>query len=196
MNCMVRRGLAAAAVVGTLAGCASPPPSPAAGLDYKSRAVTRTDGGVRVSTAVLSAEESAAVYGAPLAKKAIQPVWIEVENRDDHAYFLLSPGLDPNFFPASEAAETLAAGDSPEQRAELDRRFRQLAFRNPVPPGATTSGFVLTNLDEGVKFVQLDLVASRRARTFSILTVVPGFRADYKASEVFRRDIYPLERRS
>ena len=65
----------------------------------------------------------------------------------------------------------------------LDRRFRQLAFRNPVLPGATTSGFVLTNLDEGVKLVQLDLVADRRVRTFSILTVVPGFRGDYKASD-------------
>ena len=192
MNSMVRRRLIAAVVAGTLVGCASsPPPSPAAGPDYKGRAVTRAEGGVRVSTAVLSAEESAAVYGVPLAKRAIQPVWIEVENRDDRAYFLLSPGLDPNFFPASEAAEALAAGDSREQRAALDRRFRQLAFRNPVLPGATTSGFVLTNLDEGVKLVQVDLVASGRTRTFSILTIVPGFRADYHISEVFRREIYP-----
>ena len=134
-----------------------------------------------------------AVYGVPLAAKAIQPVWIEVENREEQAYFLLSPGLDPNFFPASEAAEALASDSSREQQAALDRRFRQLAFRNPVLPGATTSGFVLTNLDEGVKLVQLDLVASRRVRTFSVLTVVPGFRGDYKASEVFRREIYSPE---
>jgi hypothetical protein len=189
---MMWRVVAAAVVAAALAGCVSTPPqSPGAGLDYKRRAVTRTDGGVRVSTVVLSAEESAAVYGVPLAEKSIQPVWIEVENRDDRAYFLLSPGLDPNFFPASEAAEALAAGDSREQRAALDRRFRQLAFRNPVAPGATTSGFVLTHLDEGVKLVQVDLVASGRTRTFSILTVVPGFRADYHISEVFRREIYP-----
>ncbi|MBB3268667.1 hypothetical protein FHW79_006342 [Azospirillum sp. OGB3] len=152
--------------------------------------MTRIDGGVRVSTAVLSTNESATVYGVPLAAKAIQPVWIEVENREEQAYFLLSPGLDPNFFPASEAAEALTSGDSREQQAMLDGRFRQLAFRNPVLPGATISGFVLTNLDEGVKLVQLDLVGSRHVRTFSILTVVPGFRGDYKASEVFRREIY------
>ena len=53
----------------------------------------------------------------------------------------------------------------------------QLAFHNPVLPGTTTSGFVLTNLDEGGKLVQIDLVASGRAKTFSILTIVPGFRA-------------------
>ncbi len=52
---------------------------------------------------------------------------------------------------------------------------------------------MLTNLDEGGKLVQIDLVASQRVRTFSILTVVPGFRADYEASEVFRRTIYSPE---
>src|SRR5947199_374108 len=84
---------------------ATPAPPPAATIDYKSRAVTRTEGNVRVSAAVLSAQESLAVYGLPLATKSLQPVWIEVENREDRPYFLLSPGLDPNFFPASEAAE-------------------------------------------------------------------------------------------
>jgi hypothetical protein len=169
-------------------------PPPAANQDYESRAVTRTEGGVRVSTAVLSADESATVYGVPLANKSIQPVWIEVENREERAYYLLSPGLDPNFFPASEVSETFASGESPEQKVELDRRFRELAFRNPVPPGVTTSGFVLTNLDEGFKFVQIDLVTSGRVRTFSILAIVPAFRSDYRVSEVFRRDIYPPEK--
>jgi hypothetical protein len=186
------RILGVAVVAVTLVACTSMPP--AANLDYKSRAVTRTEGGVRVSTTVLSADESVSVYGVPLADRSIQPVWIEVENREDRSYYLLSPGLDPNFFPASEASETLAPNESPEQKAELDRRFRQLAFRNPVLPGATTSGFVLTNLDEGFKFVQIDLVTSGRARTFSILAIVPGLRSDYRFSEVFRRDIYPPEK--
>ena len=180
--------LASAALALALVGCASAPP--AANLDYKSRAVTRSEGGMRVSAAVLSAGESAAIYGVPLAAKAIQPVWIEVENGEDSAYYLLSPGLDPNFFPASEAAETMTSHASPEQRAEFDRRFRQLAFRNPVLPGAKAAGFVLTNLDEGFKFVQIDLVSSGRARTFAILATVPGFLADYGVSEVFRRDIH------
>jgi hypothetical protein len=193
MNRIARRVLAVAVVAAALAGCASTPP-PTANIDYKSRVVMRAEGNVRISTAVLSAEESVTVYGVPLAKKSIQPVWIEVENREDRAYYLLSPGLDPNFFPASEAAEAFSSGDSHDGKAELDRRFRQLAFRNPVLPGATTSGFVLTNLDEGFKFVQLDLVANRRTRTFSILTIVPGFRADYRGTEVFRREIYPAEK--
>ena len=84
-----------------LTGCASVGPLPETEtLDYKSRATSRSDGGVIVSASVLSADESRDLYGVPLAKKGIQPVWIEVENGDDVAYWLMSPGLDPNFFPA------------------------------------------------------------------------------------------------
>ena len=131
MRRIARRVLAAAAVAIALVACTSMPP-PAANQDYKSRAVTRTEGGVRVSTAVLSADESATVYGVPLADKSIQPVWIEVENREDRAYYLLSPGLDPNFFPASEASETFASGESSEQKSNSTGAFVSL-------PSATLS---------------------------------------------------------
>lgn len=144
---------------------------------YRNRAVPYTEGGIDVSTAVLSPAESAAVYGVPLADRKIQPVWIEVRNREDRSYFLLSPGLDPNFFPASEAVEAFSSALPHDQQAELDRRFRALAFHNPVRPGETVSGFVLTSLDEGAKLVQVDLVARERARTFSVFVVVPGLRA-------------------
>src|SRR5207342_2908723 len=75
--------LAAVVVVVALAGCASTPAAVHDAGDYRQRAVTRADGGVRVSTAALTAQESERVYGEPLAKKSIQPVWIEVENHDD-----------------------------------------------------------------------------------------------------------------
>jgi len=183
--------LVSAVLVFAGAGCASVArQSDTSELDYKSRATSQSDGGVRVSTSVLSADESLSLYGVPLATKGIQPVWIQVENRDDLAYWLLSPGLDPNFFPASEGADVFA---SPDRREEIEQRFRDLAFRNPIPPGATGSGFVLTNLDEGVKMVQVDLVASGDLKTFSFLNPVPGFRADYHAREVFLREIYAPE---
>ncbi|SAL82948.1 hypothetical protein AWB67_06269 [Caballeronia terrestris] len=193
MNGMVNRLLIPLVIAFILSSCASTPP-PAGELTYKSRAVTRTEGGLRVSAAVLSAEESTATYGVALAKKSIQPVWVEVSNDETLGYFLMSPGVDPNFFPASEAAEAFANANSPGGKEELDQRFRRLAFRNPILAGQTNSGFVLTHLNEGAKLVQLDLVASAQARTFSILIVVPGFYADYHVSEVFRRDIYPPQK--
>jgi hypothetical protein len=176
----LKSALATLAIALTLAGCASTGIwTEADTKDYKERLQTRTDGGVRVSTSVLSASESEAIYGVPLADKGIQPVWIEVENHDDTPYWLLSPGLDPNFFPASEAADAFAATGDDNEAWEREQHFRKLAFKNPVTPGATVSGFILTRLNEGVKMVELDLVASGHLKTFSFLADVPGFRADY-----------------
>jgi len=178
--------LASSAMLIGVSGCALVSPQPEAlALDFKSRAITRSEHGVRVSTSVLSADESLAVYDAPLSTRGIQPVWIEVENRDSVDYWLMSSGLDPNFFPASEAADAFTSG-----QPEIEQRFRELAFRNPVPAGETVSGFVLTNLDEGVKMVQVDLVASGRLTAFSFLSVVPGFRADYRSREVLPRELH------
>ena len=70
---------------------------------YLERAQTSSAGPLRGSAAALSAEESAAVFGVPLADELIQPVWVEVENRDEVPYWLLFPGLDRGYFPPSEA---------------------------------------------------------------------------------------------
>jgi hypothetical protein len=185
---MTHQGWAVAviATAGMLVGPAHATEAPAAYPGYLERAQSKTLGEVTVSAAALSAEEGAAVYGVPLAEKLIQPVWVTVENRDDVPYWLMFPGLDPNFFPPSEAAEGMATGAGGPTLKELDGRFRELAFKNPVPPGATVSGFVLTNLSEGVKLLQVDLFADRRSHSFSFLAVVPGLKTDYEKSEVFR----------
>lgn len=185
--------VAALLVTACLAGCTSSSPSLTSdsGLGYQSRAETRSEGNVAVSAAALSAIESEAAYGLPLAEKGIQPVWVEIRNGAARPLWLLYPGLDPNFFPASEAADAFAVGESREKRYAIGERFARVGFRNPVLPGETRSGFVLTHLEEGVKLIQLDLVADDRAYSFSLFTIVPGFRSDYQASAVFRREVYP-----
>ena len=150
--------------------------------DYKSRIKTKTNGNLQVSTTVLSANESRAVYGVALANKGMQPVWVEIKNSGSKVYWLMFPGMDPYFFPASEAAEAYLLTHASGKQSKLEQHFQKLAFRNPIPPGATTSGFVLTNLDEGVKMVQVDLVADNEHKSFSFLTLVPGFRADFDKS--------------
>ena len=97
------------------------------------------------------------------------------------------PGLDPNFFPPTEAVEMFSENGQAEG---IQRIFKGLAFRNPVPTGGVVSGFVLTNLDEGVKIIQVDLVGNGQLRAFSFLVDVPGFRADYHARDTLRQDLY------
>jgi hypothetical protein len=191
MKGSLRTAFTSIVVAFTFAGCASIGPEPEIErMDYQSRATSRTDGGVTVSASALSVEEGREVYGVHLDKRGIQPVWIEVENNDDIAYWLMSPGLDPNFFPASEAVDVFTSTHPAETPEVLTERFDSLAFHNPIPPGTKVSGFILTNLDKGVKMIQVDLVASRRHKSFSFFSPIPGFRSDYRSRGVFIRELY------
>lgn len=159
---------------------------------YQQRIETRHVNDVTIRAVVLTNEESAATYGAPLSELSIQPVWIEVQNTSDAPHWLLYPGLDPNFFPASEAAEAMATARHGALEV-LDRRFRGLAFANPIPAGTTKSGYVLTNTREGAKLLQIDVFSDRHADTASILAFVPGLRADYEHKERLRARLLAAE---
>jgi hypothetical protein len=159
--------------------------------DYMHRLLTEIDGDVRVSTSALSPGEAKAAYGVPLAKFGIQPIWIEVENNSESTFWLMSIGLDPSFFTPTEAADIFSRGPGGGTDWELEQRFRSKAFRNPIVPGATVTGFILTNLDEGVKMVEIDLVASNELKTFSFLASIPGFRADYIEKKLIIEEAYP-----
>ncbi len=191
MNATPRATCASLILLLALTACASTGSQyETAAPDYTQRVTTRSDDDVSVSISVLSAEESRVVYGVDLAGKEIQPVWIEVTNTGASRFWLLSTGLDPDFFPPSEAADAFASEFGIEPAARLARKFEALAFRNPVPAGETVSGFVLTNLKQGVKMVQVDLFASGRFKSFSFLAAVPGFRSDYQARRVFEEQLY------
>ncbi len=69
MDRVVNRRLAAVGIAFALCGCAAATLQNPDGIGYKSRAVSRSEGGLQVSAAVLSDEESAAVFGVPLAKQ-------------------------------------------------------------------------------------------------------------------------------
>jgi hypothetical protein len=191
MACSLIKPLTSVIIVLALTGCASLGyETEAEKQDYKSRATIRSDGGVMVSASALSIDESREVYGVHLDKKGIQPVWIEVENNDEVAYWLMYPGIDPYFFPASEAVDVFASTHPDETPEVLTERFDRLAFRNPIPAGTRVSGFVLTNLDKGVKMIQVDLVADDRHKSFSFFSTVPGFLSDYRERGVFKRKLY------
>ena len=69
-------------------GCATSP-SQIESLDYQARAETQVDGRVRVSAVVLSPQEAENSFSVPLAKKGIQPIWLEVNNQEDKEFFLM-----------------------------------------------------------------------------------------------------------
>ncbi len=148
-------------------------------VGFRERAQSKSDEDVRVTVAVLSAEESKELFGVDLARKDIQPVWVKVENHDTVAYWFSSTGLDSDYFSPLEAAYAYHAGYSKAAREDMDDQFQHMKFKNPIVPNAAVSGFVFTNRDEGMKAVDIDLIGYEKAKFFTFVVPVPGIKADY-----------------
>ena len=146
-------------------GCATTKPPPVDPLAYKNRAESSINEDVTVTVAVPTIAEAQAIYGVGLASKHIQPVWLEVKNDSAETYWFLPSGLDPDYFSPSEAAFAFYS-DNEETNRQLDEKFQKLRFQNPIRPGTTQAGFVLVNLDEGFKAVDIDLIALKQSRAF------------------------------
>jgi hypothetical protein len=108
---------------------------------YLARAQTETEDGVTVTTAALSAAESGALFGVDLADDDIQPVWIEIENREDAAYWYMHRYTDPMYFSAAEVAFA-NRGFAGAANQRMEEVFHQRSLEGYVPPLSTVAGFV------------------------------------------------------
>jgi hypothetical protein len=147
---------------------------------FRDRSLSKHDDEVRVTVAVPSAEENQALFSANLALKEIQPVWVKVENHSDQTYYLISAATDPNYFSPNETAFAVHGGLSRSDQKKMENHFRSMSIRNPILPQTAVSGFIFTNLDEGEKVVQIDLIASQRIKFFTFFVQIPGIRVDYQ----------------
>ena len=148
-------------------------------LAYKNRTKSSVKEGVTVTVAVPTIAEAQAIYGVKLAAKDIQPVWLEVENDSDDGYWFLPSGLDPEYFSPSEAAFAFYT-DKDKTNRQLVEKFKNLHFQNPIWPKSTRAGFVLVNLDEGYKAIDIDLLSRQTVKSYSFIIADPDFRADHK----------------
>ena len=154
-------------------------PRPIHDVPFMERSQSKIDGEVRVTVAVLSAEESRQLFGVDLAGKNIQPVWVRVQNADTEGYWLMSSGTDPDYFSPLEAAYAFHTAFADSTNRKIDDNFRVMSFRNPIAPGTSVSGFIFTNRDEGTKIVDIDLIGRGRVKFFTFFVTVPGIKADY-----------------
>ena len=172
-----------------LFGCATTRFQPES-LDYRTRAETQSDRGVRVSAVVLSQEETQNSFALPLAKKGIQPVWVEIVNQEDKGFYLMVLSVDPNYFSPSELAWMFRN----EGEGSLDDKIEVFLDRHipvVIPAHSTTSGYVFTNLDPGAKAFAVELFGKKDVRSFRFAQEVPGFESDFKRVDfhrLYRRD--------
>lgn len=172
-----------------LAACASAPtyhPDMPEG-DWKSRAQSQQANGVEVTAAVPSARESRELFGMPLYKKGIQPVWLQIRNNRETVVNFLPVGLDPQYFSPLEVANTdLKDKKAADPKTLVDEFFLQQGIGVlAVEPGQTRSGFIFSKLDEGTKGFNVDIVGPadkkgiRDFNTFTFFIPVPGLNIDH-----------------
>jgi hypothetical protein len=165
-----------------VSGCAVYVPPKPWQTELHSRAETQSIEGVRVSAVVLSAEESQQIFGSPLVQKNIQPIWFKVENQTDQKYVLMILSIDPNYYSPSEAAwKSRSLG---ERGTDVKiQYFSKLGIPIVFPPMSTSSGFVYSNFDPGVKVFAVELLSEGHVRRFNFMLPVPGFKADFMSKD-------------
>jgi hypothetical protein len=175
------------------------------------RATTCQIGQLIVRAAVLDDRESDRFFGTPLARRGIQPVWLEIRNHESEPYRLRLASLDPNYYPPLEAAYVnhFHVGRRLFAFGFLAWLFAPLLILLPfkilgaraanrkmnayfeahgigwglIKPGNRLSGFVFTTLDEGTKQFSVRLLGTSCTKDFSFSIPVPGLRVDYGHKE-------------
>jgi len=175
----VPRGAGALSLILALSACATEPGT----LEpegYLARAQSETHDGVTVTTSALSAAESAALFGVDLADDAIQPVWIEIENREDAAYWYMHRYTDPMYFSPAEVAFANRSWFAAEANQRMEAGFQQRSLQGYVPPLSTVAGFVYTRRDPGTKVVSVSLLGDDQVKVFDFILFTPDLAADHR----------------
>ena len=173
-------------------GCTAYNPRPSSESLFLDRVQTKIENNVQVKAAVPSAAETRQIFGVDLYQNGIQPVWIEIENKDEKPIRFMPVGLDPMYFTPLEAAFVSHFRFSITGNEKMDRYFFAQGKDSYVHPGASRSGFVFTNLDEGTKSFVIDLVGEDgQVRTFTFFIAVPGLKIDH--SKIDFEGLYPAD---
>lgn len=112
--------------------------------------------GLRVTVAVLNREEARQAFGVNLQNRNIQPVWIEIENNTDEAFWFMLHGLDPNYFSAHEAAYMNHFRFGGETNRQMDDYFADLGIDQAIDP----------EVDEARNYLGEDLATATALDTY------------------------------
>lgn len=165
-----------------VSGCASRPPAEQALLagTFMDRAQSQTAREITVRAAVPGAKESQELFGIPLYRRGVQPVWLEITNRSEDPVFFLPVGLDPGYYTPIEAQHRVVNPSSQARREVLnDQRLFRAGMDLQIQPGESRSGYIFSSLDEGTKAFNVDISSRDFFESFTFFIPVPGLRVDH-----------------
>jgi len=150
-------------------------------VSFLDRAQTQSRNGLTVTVAVLSREESQEVFDVDLAANGVQPVWLDIENKTGVPYLFMPIALDPGYFSPKEVAFMNHFKFNSSANKTMDEQFSKYGIQIEfIMPGERDRGFVYTNLDPGMKFVNVTLYQISGTENFFFYFEVPGSQPDYE----------------
>jgi hypothetical protein len=173
-----------AQIAAVLAGCGTFRPPNMESSTFERYAVTREKSNVKVTVAVLTARQSEQFFGVPLESKRIQAVWLKVDNRNDYVVYIVPRSTDPDYYSAYEAAYAYHRTFDRQSNEVMDELFQRSRIRLNVPAHQTNTGFLFTNLSEGTKFVNIEMVHDQGAIRDGFFFQLPNGAFDYEESHL------------
>ena len=171
------------ALLATAVGCASFKPAPVSYQPHLTRTLTKTNGSVVASVAVLSRREAEKMFGLPLHKKHVQPVWVRLKNLGTNDYFFLSASLDPNYYSPTEVGYMFRKMCASQRNRRVNELMEAKWMPNILPARGTVEGFVFTSLDRGAKHLRIELLGEMEFRRLEFFTHPPDKRFDFQRVE-------------
>ena len=139
----------------------------------------QTEGELKLTSSIPSADEARDVFGVNLYSKNVQPVWVQVENLGDADMWLLPLGIDMAYY---TPLETASRNFSLERllNTGADEEFQQRKMVRMIKAGEVRSGYIFSRVDEGTKSFNVDVVTtSDKTYRMTFFIPVPGLKLDH-----------------
>jgi hypothetical protein len=138
-------------------GCATYAPKPPATPEDLGSIQTKSVENVAVSVAILTDDQAKRHFGADLGSRGVQVLWMRVRNVSPFRLWFIRNIMDPDFFPADEAAYMIRK-EVPKKDFDMVRQlFRDESMRVMIPPATVSQGFVFLPRKEGGRYIDIRL---------------------------------------
>ena len=142
------------------------------------RTQVTTMNSVRVTTAVPSADETNIIFGVPLYRQNIQPVWVQIENLSEETLWFLPVGLDEAYFTPIETSYR-RQGRIRILNFATNVDFYSKSMRLRIDAGRTRAGYIYSRVDQGTKSFNVDVMSADEHFLMTFFVPVPGLRLDH-----------------
>ena len=176
------------------AACASTPYTHESldSFGVEARAELQVQNEISVRASVPSKEEAEKIFGIPLYKRGIQPVWLEISNNSPGRARFVLVSVDPGYFSPLEVAYMHKKHFSKQGWMDMEKYLLETAMPRQIAAGETQSGFVFTHASDGTKNFNVDVFHESSKEDgyeeFTFFIEVPGFVPDH--AEVDFENLY------